>query len=80
MLEYLELDSSPETVGEVLARGSEKVLALPGFSYEASAVASHRTMPDLNATVGRWQSEGDESLRALAEEVFGEALREFGYA
>jgi hypothetical protein len=80
MLEYLELDSSPEMVSELLARGSEKVLSLPGFSYDASAVASHRTMPNLNATVGRWQGEGDESLRALAEEVFGEALREFGYA
>ena len=80
MLEYLELDSSPETVGDVLAHGSEEVLSLPGFSYEASEIASHRTVPDPNATIGRWQSEGDESLRALAEEVFGDALREFGYA
>jgi hypothetical protein len=79
MLEYLELDSSPETVGDVLAHGSEKVLSLPGFSYEASEIATHRTVPDPNATIGRWQSEGDESLRALADDIFGDALREFGY-
>jgi sulfotransferase family protein len=79
MLEYLELDSSTETASQVLAHGSEEVLTLPGFSYEASEIASHRTVPDANATVGRWQSEGDESFHALAEEVFGEALRDFGY-
>jgi hypothetical protein len=80
MLDYLELDSSPGTVNEVLARGSEEVLTLPGFSYEASEIAAHRTLPDPKATIGRWRSDGDGSLRALAEEVFGEALREFGYA
>jgi hypothetical protein len=79
MLDYLELDSSPGTVNEVLARGSEEVLTLPGFSYEASEIAAHRTLSDPKATVGRWRSEGDGSLPALAEEVFGEALREFGY-
>jgi hypothetical protein len=79
MLEYLKLDSSTETVSEVLARGSEEVLTLPGFSYEASEVASHRTLPDLKATIGRSHSEGDRSMRALADKVFEEALRTFGY-
>jgi hypothetical protein len=79
MLEYLKLDFSPETVSELLARGSEEVLTLPGFSYEASEVASHRTSRDLRATIGRSHNEGDGAMRALAGEVFEEALREFGY-
>ena len=80
MLGYLGLDSGPETVDQVLAHGAEQVLTLPGFSYEPSEIASHRTQEDLKATIGRWRSEGSESFRTLAEEVFGEALREFGYA
>jgi sulfotransferase family protein len=80
MLDYLGLDSSPETVEQVLAHGLEDVLTLPGFSYEPSEIASHRTLPDLKATIGRWRSEGDESFRALTEVVFGDALREFGYS
>jgi hypothetical protein len=79
MLEYLGLDSSSETIGEVVAHGSEEILTLPGFSYEASEIAAHRTLPDPKATIGRWEGEGDESFRALADEVFGEALRAFGY-
>ena len=79
MLGYLGLDSSPDRVGDVLAHGAEQVLTLPGFSYEPSEVASHRTAPDLKATIGRWRAESDESFRALSDEVFGEALREFGY-
>jgi len=79
MLDYLGVDSSPETVEEVLAHGMEDVLTLPGFRYEPSEISSHRTLPDLQATIGRWRSEGDESFRALTQEVFGDALREFGY-
>jgi hypothetical protein len=80
MLEYVGIDASSERVGDVLDHGSEQVLTLPGFSYEPSEIASHRTAPDLKATIGRWEEESDESFRALSEEVFGEALREFGYS
>jgi hypothetical protein len=79
MLEYLEVDASPERVAAVLARGSEDVLSLPGFSYEPSELAAHKTLPDLKTTIGRWRTEGDEPLRAVTEEVFADALREFGY-
>jgi hypothetical protein len=79
MLEYLEIDSSPETVDELIARGAERVLALPGYSYEPSQIEAHRTVTDLEATIGRWRTEGDESLRALAGEVFADPLRAFGY-
>jgi hypothetical protein len=80
MLEYLELDSRPETVQQVLSKGSEEVLTLPGSSYEASELRAHRTLGDPRATIGRWRREGDDSLRALSQEVFAEALAEFGYA
>jgi hypothetical protein len=79
MLEYLDLDASPDTVQGVLAKGSEQILRLPGSGYEESEVQAHRTLSDPRATIGRWRSESDESQRRLAQEVFGDALREFGY-
>jgi hypothetical protein len=79
MLEYLEVDSSPATVQEVLARGAEPVLQLPGASYEPSEVQVHRTVADPKATIGRWRREGDDSVQTLANEVFGDVLEEFGY-
>lgn len=79
MLEYLGLDASPETVRAVLETGSEQVLRLPGASFEASEVLAHRTVPDPRATIGRWRGESDDSFRALSDEVFGEALAQFGY-
>jgi hypothetical protein len=79
ILEYLGLDASPETVREVLETGSEQVLRLPGASFEAAEVHAHRTVPDPRATIGRWRQESDDHFGALSEEVFGEALVEFGY-
>jgi hypothetical protein len=63
---------------EVLGKGSEQVLRLPGASYEMSEVHSHRTVPDPKATIGRWRSESDESFRALCEEVLAEPVAPFG--
>jgi hypothetical protein len=80
MLRYLELDASPPTVHDVLAHGAEDVLSLPGYSYEPTQLAGHRTKSQPEETIGRWQAEGDDELRALAQELFGEALRDFGYA
>ena len=80
ILEYLGLDASPETVREVLETGSEQILRLPGASFEASEVMTHRTVADPRETIGRWQRDGDGSFRELSDEVFGEALAEFGYS
>jgi hypothetical protein len=80
LLEYLELDASAETLGEVLQHGSEEVLRLPGSGHEVSEVQTHRTVPDPRASIGRWREETDGSFQALSEEVFGEALIEFGYS
>jgi hypothetical protein len=79
LLEYLELDSSPETTQEVLAAGSAEILRLPGAAYEATEVRSHRTVADPRTTIGRWRSDSDESFKELSQEVFREALGEFGY-
>jgi hypothetical protein len=80
ILEYLELDASPETVSEVLETGSEQILRLPGASFEAVEIQTHRTVQDPRASIGRWQRESDGDFRTLSEEVFGEALAEFGYS
>ena len=57
MLEYLEVDASPETLEDVLAKGSEQVLNLPGSGYELSEIQAHRTVADPKATIGRWRRE-----------------------
>jgi Sulfotransferase family len=79
MLDYLGVEASPARVDEVFDHGQEQILSLPGFSYEPSEIAAHRTLADLQATIGRWRSEADREFIALSDEVFGEALREFGY-
>jgi hypothetical protein len=78
VFEYLQVDSSPATLESVLTHGSEEVLSLPGMSFEPTEVAAHRSMPDPNATIGRWQQE-DGVVAALGDEVFAEPLGEFGY-
>jgi sulfotransferase family protein len=80
MLQYLELDASPETMQEVLAKGSEQVLDLPGSGYELAEIQAHRTISDPRETIGRWHRDGGAPFQALVNEVLGDALREFGYA
>jgi hypothetical protein len=80
LLAYLEVDDAPGTVQQVLRIGSEEVLRLAGASYEPSELRAHRTIADPKASIGRWRREGDDALRELSAEVFGEALEEFGYS
>ena len=79
MLEYLEVDSAPGAVESVLAHGAEQILSLPGSSHEPTEVAVHRTAGGLDESIDRWRREVDESFASAADEVFGEALAEFGY-
>jgi len=79
LLEYLEVESAPEAVSTSVRHGAESISTLPGSVHEPAEVSSHRTASDLEASVGRWRSEADDSFRELSEEVFGDALREFGY-
>jgi hypothetical protein len=70
MFAYLGIDSSPATVETVT-----KVMTETSPSMEA-----HRTTPDAQASVGRWQQELGPELKRLCESAFGPALEEFGYA
>jgi hypothetical protein len=69
LLDYLELDSSPQAVAGLLAKGSE----------EAPALQGHKTSSSLDESIGRWQRERDEAFRKTCQEAFAEALEEFGY-
>ena len=40
---------------------------------------AHRTTPDAEASVGRWQRDLDPDLQRLCESAFGPALETFGY-
>jgi hypothetical protein len=79
MLEYLGVDVSPATLQHVLKHASEEVLTLPGSGFEQSEIRVHRTVSEPRASIGRWRNETDAAFHELSEEVFGEALREFGY-
>jgi hypothetical protein len=69
LLDYLELDSTPDTVDEILRQALE----------ETSQVGHHRTSSDAGDSIGRWRHERDEQFRALCQEAFADALAEFGY-
>ncbi len=66
---FLEIESSPAIVDEVLRTGADE-----------RAFAGHGTSATVEQSVGRWAREGDESFRATLNEVLHEGLVEFGYA
>jgi hypothetical protein len=69
LLEYLDLDSSEAVIDEILS-----------LSSQASSLASdHKTKPDAEASVGRWQVDLPPDVAELADEVLGPLLAEFGY-
>ncbi len=70
VLEYLELDASDEQVMRLLAAGSE----------DTDELRQHRTSQKAEESIGRWRHEGDEHLRELCNEVFGDILGDFGYS
>jgi hypothetical protein len=70
MLAYLEIDSSPAVVEAVMRALTETT---PGME-------AHRTTPDAQASVGRWQRELTPELQRLCESAFGPALEAFGYS
>ncbi len=69
LLEYLELERSPQTVDRILRDSAT----------ETDEVRSHRTSRDPRESIGRWRREGSDSFRAFCSEAFGELLPEFGY-
>jgi Sulfotransferase family len=68
VLDYLELESSPEVVRGLLERAAERT---PEFD-------AHRTSASLEQSIGLW-CEAEGSLRAAFEDAFSELVDEFGY-
>jgi Sulfotransferase family len=67
VLEYLELDTPPRTVDEMLE------------SLDAPQSDVHRTTA-AEASIGRWRRDLPDDLKEACERVLGGALDEFGYA
>ncbi len=68
LCDHLGIDSSEGTVSQMLAAGADN-----------RTLPSHETSPTLEQTVGRWSREGDDSLGDTLNQIFHEALVEFGY-
>jgi hypothetical protein len=69
MLEYLNLDASRATIEAMLTQ-----------SHAEDDLEHHRTSQDAARSVGRWQNDLPQSLRALSQQAFARAMEEFGYA
>jgi hypothetical protein len=68
---YLGVESGPAMVRAVLDRTE----ALS----DRSITRDHQTSGGPAQSIGRWKRDLDPSLQKVCEEVFGQALREFGY-
>jgi hypothetical protein len=68
--DYVGIDSSATAVEQVLREASERDAAL----------SFHMTSRDPAASIGRWQRDLPEDVKALCSEEFGPALAEFGYS
>ena len=69
VLEYLEIDSSPEAVAAMRAHAEDPVVAME----------RHRTTPDPAASIGRWRRDLSEELQEACERTLRDELRLFGY-
>ncbi len=69
LLEYLNLDRSPAVLEHMLRSASEPDKML----------AHHLTSTDPKASVGRWQRDLSDSLKAVCAAEFGGLLEEMGY-
>jgi hypothetical protein len=70
LLDHLGIESGAETVKDMVASAR---------ATRAERQQEHMTSSDETASIGRWQTELDPALGAVATETFSEALREFGY-
>ena len=66
---YLDLESGELAIEGLISRAS----------VDTPELAGHRTSGNAAASIGRWKTDLDSQSLTLSEEVFGEALREFGY-
>ncbi len=70
LLEYLELDASPDLVDSLLEQAS----------METDQVRRHRTTRDPRESIGRWRRERDDLFREACNAAFADVLPEFGYS
>jgi hypothetical protein len=66
---YLELESAPETIDEMLDRAAR----------QSPTADVHRTTPDATSSIGRWRRELSPELVAVFAEELDPLLAEFGY-
>jgi hypothetical protein len=69
LLRHVGVDSSTETIQEMLDRLGEEIPEL----------REHPTSPSAGRSVGRWRSELSPELSAACDEAFGPVLELFGY-
>jgi hypothetical protein len=70
IFDYIGIDSSAAVVERVLREASKRDADL----------ASHMTSRDAAASIGRWERDLPEDVKAVCSEQFGPALAEFGYS
>jgi hypothetical protein len=70
VLDYLELDATPATVGAIVDRAQELL---------ESTRLQHRTVQQVSASSGRWESDLPPALQEAAAEAFLGPLEELGY-
>jgi hypothetical protein len=70
LFEKVDLDASAATVKGILERAR---------AMAPEAQAQHRTSKDVAASVGRWQTDLEPSVRDAAEEAFADLLPALGY-
>ncbi|MDY7002587.1 MAG: sulfotransferase [Cyanobacteriota bacterium] len=69
LLEYLGLENSETTISSMLETASG----------DTKKMEKHRTTSSAEASIGRWKSDLNPGLQELCQQVFAEALQEFGY-
>jgi Sulfotransferase family len=69
LTEYLDVDSSPETIEHVLRHASR----------DQPLNKDHQTAPDVRSSVGRWRTDLSTELIEICDETLTPLLAEFGY-
>jgi hypothetical protein len=69
ILAYLEIECGSSMVEDILRRAL----------VDTPEMRAHRTSGSSQRSIARWHSDLDEDSKQLCEQVFGQALEEFGY-
>jgi hypothetical protein len=69
LLQYLDLDSSPSLVGDMLKRARN----------DTPQMFDHRTSGDIHQSIGRWRRDLDDNLQAICQNLLSDVLQDLGY-